>query len=233
MLTLAVDTSAPVGSLAILRDGRLARESTTNSTAASPRTKTVTHSTNLVPTIERLTAEEGLRIADFQLLAVGLGPGSFTGVRVAIATLKGFALAAGKPIVGVSSLDALALDNKDRLPPGCTGLAVITDAGRGELYAAFYSVLEGQFFKVNDASILTWPQLARRVLTPTFFVSPLLEEFLTPLGEHLGSRALPDTRNAAPSAHLVGLLAAEKFGEQQRGDPDLEPIYLRAAADRK
>lgn len=232
MLTLAVDTSSAVGSVAILRDGRWLGESTTVSTAASPRTKSVTHSTNLVPAIEELAARYSLSAARFDLLAVGLGPGSFTGIRVGIATLKGYALALKKPLVGVPSMDAMALANKDRLPKGCTSLAVLLDAGRGELYASFYSALEGQFFKVNDVSILDWEALQRRILTPTFFIGPQLNSFRDELSKRLAKRAVLDESEVQPSAHFVGLLGEEKFNEQQIGDPEVEPIYLRAAANR-
>jgi len=230
MLTLAFDTSSPVGSVALLRDGKLVAETTTNSTSTSPRTRTVTHSTNLVPAIEQLISSSKLEISNCDLFAVGLGPGSFTGIRVAIATAKGFALATGKPIAGVSSMDALALANKDRPPQGCTSLAVIVDAGRGEVYCSVYSNLEGQFFKVNDASILTLKELSARVLTQTFFVGPQIDQYRRELENLLGARARIDTAPGHPSAHIISLLAEEKFAEQQCGDSDLEPIYLRAPA---
>jgi tRNA threonylcarbamoyladenosine biosynthesis protein TsaB len=230
MLTLAFDTSAPVGSVAILRDGKLLAETTTNSVASSPRTKSVTHSTNLVPAIEKLSSEFNAQCSEFDLFAVGLGPGSFTGIRVAIATAKGFSLATKKPIVGVSSLDALALANKDRLPHGCTSLAAIVDAGRGEVYCSVYSNLDGQFFKVNEVSIVTLEQLRVRILTPTFFLGPEIGNFRGELEKHLGRRALVDSQPANPSAHIIALLAEEKFSEQQMGDSNLEPIYLRAPA---
>ena len=230
MLTLAFDTSAPVGSVAILRDGKLLAETTTNAIASSPRTKAVTHSTNLVPAIEKLGSEFQVPSSKFDLFAVGLGPGSFTGIRVAVATAKGFALAAKKPIVGVSSMDGLALANKDRLPQGCTSLAVIVDAGRGEVYCSVYSNLDGQFFKVNDVSIVTLEQLRARILTPTFFIGPEIGIFSGPLEKLLGALARVDSQPANPSAHVIALLAEEKFSEQQMGDSDLQPIYLRAPA---
>lgn len=245
MLTLAVDTSSAVGSVALVRDGKVLAETTTVSTAASPRTRTVTHSTNLVPTIERLIADcrlptpkafaspDSFGVADCDLLAVGLGPGSFTGIRVAIATMKGYALALHKPVIGVSSMDALALAHKDRLPKDCTTLAAIVDAGRGEVYCSAYSVLEGQFFKVNETAIVTIEALRARILTPTFFIGPQTAEHRPELEKHLGSRALVDTQPAHPSAGLVGLLAEEKFAEQQIGDADIEPIYLRLPAERR
>ena len=227
MLTLAVDTSSPVGSVALLRDGHPLAERTTSSQAASPRTKSATHSTNLVPAIEKLFSDLDLQITNCDLLAVGLGPGSFTGIRVAIATLKGFALVANKPIVGVSSMDALALGAKERLPAPCSSLAVIVDAGRGEVYCSVYSMLEGQFFKVNEAAIFTLPRLAAGLLTPTFFVGPQIHNYRAQLEQILSKRACVDSQPTTPAAHLVGLLAEEKFSDQKAGDVDLEPIYLR------
>jgi tRNA threonylcarbamoyladenosine biosynthesis protein TsaB len=233
MLTLAVDTSSAVGSVALVRDGNVLAETTRVSASVSPRTRTVTHSTNLVPTIEQLLSTLNPQPSALNLLAVGLGPGSFTGVRVAIATMKGYALALKKPVVGVSSMDALALAHKDRLPTGCTTLAAIVDAGRGETYCSTYSVLEGQFFKVTETTIVTIEQLRARILTPTFFIGPQLGEQRAALEKHLGSRAIVDGNPVHPSAAVVGLLAEEKFAEQRIGDGDIEPIYLRLPAEKR
>lgn len=233
MLTLAVDTSAAVGSVALVRDGSVLAEITTHSIAASPRAKMATHSTNLVPAIEKLISDVKLEISDCDLLAVGLGPGSFTGVRVAIATMKGYALALRKPIIGVSSMDALALANKERLPSGCSTLAVVVDAGRGEVYCSAYAVLDRQFFKVNETAIFGPEQLGARFLTPTFFIGPEVESWRAKLENVLGKRALVDAQPGHPSAALVGLLAEEKYSEQQMGDRDLEPIYLRQPVEKR
>lgn len=229
MITLAMDTSASVGSVAILRDGKPLAETSLYRPAES-RSRSTAVSSQLVPAVQRLFAENDLRLADTDLLAVGLGPGSFTGIRVAIATARGYAFALGKPLVGVNSMDAVALGSKERIPPAYSNLAVLVDAGRREMYCAVYSVLEGRFFKVNDAALLTLAEMRRRFLVPTFFAGPEIGLWRNELQQVLGRLALVDSVDHPPLARFIGSLAEEKFREQQAGDPELEPIYLRPAA---
>ena len=107
------------------------------------------------------------------------------------------------------------------------------DAGRGEIYCSAYSVLEGQFYKVNETAIITVEQLRARILSPTFFIGPQITGYRAELEKHLGSRAIVDSQDAHPSAALVGMLAEEKFAEQQIGDAEIEPIYLRLPAEKR
>ena len=100
MLVLAIDTTTSVCSVALAKDGSLLAEIATN----LPRT----HSQRLLPMVENLMAETGLKPEDLELLAVTRGPGSFTGLRIGIATIKGMGLALDLPVVGVSTLQVLA-----------------------------------------------------------------------------------------------------------------------------
>ncbi len=100
MLTLAVDTATDVCSVALAREGRLLAELT----ARIPHA----HSERLIPLIDNLFRETGLAPADLELLAVTRGPGSFTGLRIGMATVKGLGLALGIEAVGVSTLQVLA-----------------------------------------------------------------------------------------------------------------------------
>src|SRR5690349_6667536 len=100
MRTLALDTSTLVGTVAVLEDGALRAE-----WSASVR---ASHGETLLPELARTLAQAGLTLAQIDLFAVGLGPGSFTGVRIGVATAKGLALAERKPIVGITSLQVLA-----------------------------------------------------------------------------------------------------------------------------
>jgi tRNA threonylcarbamoyladenosine biosynthesis protein TsaB len=128
MLVLALDTSTFLGTVAVLRDGTLLSE-----LSASVR---ASHGETLLPHVERALTLAGVSLGQVDLLAVGIGPGSFTGVRIGVATAKGLALAEGKPLVGVTSLRALARG----IGPG-SGLAVpLLDAHKGEVYAAAYAL---------------------------------------------------------------------------------------------
>ena len=123
---LALDTSTEVGSVAVLRGDTLLAER-----AARVRAR---HGETLLPHCRGALADAGAVLGDVGLLVVGVGPGSFTGTRIGLATVKGLALAGGPPVVGISSLAALAMAAAPRL-----AAAGITLAGRGAVFAAGYA----------------------------------------------------------------------------------------------
>lgn len=122
MLILAADTSLPVLSVALVRDGELL-----GATAVEGR-----HSRNekLLPAIDWLLSETGVERTAVDLFAVTRGPGSFTGVRIGLATIQGMALALGKPVCAMSTHEAIA--------PAQGRWLIVDDAGRGELYVSLY-----------------------------------------------------------------------------------------------
>ena len=127
MISLGVDTSTAAGSVAVLQDGRLLGELNLASGAH--------HQERLLRSIDLMLDLAGLDISRVDLLTVALGPGTFTGLRVGIATVKGLALARGIPAYGISTLLALGHRHVHRGLP----VAPLIDAGRREIYAALYS----------------------------------------------------------------------------------------------
>ncbi len=127
MTVLSIDTTARTGSAAVVRNGVVLAE-----VRGDPA---ITHGQRLPGDLVRLVAEAGVSLNDVDLLAVAAGPGSFTGLRVGIAAMQGLAMAAGKPIVPISTLEALA-----RLGADAHGglVAPWVDAQRGEVFAALY-----------------------------------------------------------------------------------------------
>jgi len=108
----------------------------------------------------RVLAGAGARFPDLDLVAVGLGPGSFTSLRVGLATAKAFAFALGKPLVGVSSLKAMCWQVRDRL----SGLACpVLDARRGEVYAALYRASPGSLELAAPEFVATPEALAEKL----------------------------------------------------------------------
>jgi tRNA threonylcarbamoyladenosine biosynthesis protein TsaB len=127
MIVLSLDTTGRAGSAAILDDGRVLAE-----VSGDPA---VTHGQRLPGELMRLVEQAGISVDDLDLLAVAAGPGSFTGLRVGIAAMQGLAMASGKPIVPVSTLEALA--RAGSLDDGWL-VAPWIDAQRGEVFAALY-----------------------------------------------------------------------------------------------
>jgi len=120
MLILAADTSLPLLSVALLRDDDLI--------AAAALEGKGSRNEKLLPAIDWLLAEAGVDRHDVDLFAVTRGPGSFTGVRIGLATMQGLALALGKPVCAMSTHEAIA--------PATGRVAIVDDAGRGEFYVS-------------------------------------------------------------------------------------------------
>ena len=123
-LILAVDTTSEYGSLALVRDGELLEESLLHAPAS--------FSPVLYEELARLLKRHGVKLADVACFAAASGPGTFTGVRVALGCVKGLAEAMGRPAVAVSNLQAVARYGTARLRGGAL------DARRGEIYGAVY-----------------------------------------------------------------------------------------------
>ena len=127
MLILALDTSSPAGSLALLRDANVLSERV--STDHEPYSASVLRETRELLDGARISLEE------IDLFAVDAGPGSFTGLRVGLTTVKGWAEVLGKPVAAVSGLEAMAAQVSPSLAAGSL-VAAVMDARRGQIFGA-------------------------------------------------------------------------------------------------
>ena len=126
MKLLALDSSATVATVALCEDDRLLAEYTLNNGN--------THSETLLPMVESVLRSYGITVRDVDLFAASNGPGSFTGVRIGAATLKGLAFGAGKPCLGVSTLEAIAENLSVRAGLICP----VMNARRSQVYTALF-----------------------------------------------------------------------------------------------
>jgi tRNA threonylcarbamoyladenosine biosynthesis protein TsaB len=222
MITLAIDTSTPRGAVALLRDEKpLAEEFFDRSTPGQ----------NLFDATAKVLAGNHLAVKDLGLIAIGLGPGSFTGVRSGIAAAKGLALPGKLPVTGASSFDALALTALPKMPRDCPQMCVLGDARRDEVYFALYD-REGRC--VKDCRITTLEAIADEIHNPIWFVSPEIERFKSDIASLFGGFASICQTPLFPSAAALGWLAVQRFhADADRGDEHLEPIYLRVPDYRK
>ena len=151
MRVLAIDVSALAASAALTQDGKLLGEFFLN--------VGLTHSVTLLPMVTQLLRHAGVRADDVDLFAVTNGPGSFTGVRIGVATVKGLAMAADKPCVGISSLEAIAYNL-----PFCQGLVCCAmDARRDQVYTALFRSENGRMERLLPDSAMAVTALGERL----------------------------------------------------------------------
>src|SRR6201997_238823 len=131
VLVLALDTSSPSGSLAVLRDEKV-------NGVVSTATGEV-YSSRMFRELEFLLSELSLRMDEFDLFSVAAGPGSFTGLRVGLAAVKGWAEVCAKPIAAVSALEAVAVQARSN----AALIVPVLDARRGQLYFGLYRPVTG------------------------------------------------------------------------------------------
>lgn len=210
MRLLAVETSSLAGGVALLDD-----EAVRGEYGLDVR---VTHSERLMPAIDRLLRDAGWRPEDLEGLAVAVGPGSFTGLRIGLSAVKGLALALGVPVAPVPTLDAMAAV----LPYATLPVCPVLDARKGEVYCSLYRWEEDHMRREWDYLALAPTALARRLTEPVLL-----------LGDGAGAvdsvhaRLAPPHRRR-PSAAAVGVLGLDLM---RRGASvpatDLLPLYLR------
>lgn len=225
MLILALDTSSNLGSIAVLRDDTVLAQTDTGGA--------MEHAAKLFPALDKLLSAASVTLTDINLYAVGIGPGSFNGIRVGIAAIKGLRLVTQTPMVGISSADAIAEDAVSRCPADRKQIAVITDARRGEWYFSLYKVGANSATKVDGDSTVAPANLPPLIREPTFFVGPdnrkLRDPFTSLNWGDASPFALLEKNDSFPRAAIIGRLGAKKFLAQGAGDAEVEPIYLRQA----
>jgi tRNA threonylcarbamoyladenosine biosynthesis protein TsaB len=220
-LIVAVETSTECCSAALLRDGAVLERS-----ELAPRR----HAALILPMIESLLDEAGLSRRGLDAVAVGRGPGAFTGVRLAISVAQGLALGLDIPVIPVSSLAALAQD----APPGDASILAVIDARMGEIYAgAFRRKSDGlvEAFgaeSVGPASMLVLPDAAKYTNGQWNVVGSGWTAYQDALTGRL--RQSPAWADGAryPQARAVAQLAAPQFASGQGVAPEYAlPVYLR------
>jgi tRNA threonylcarbamoyladenosine biosynthesis protein TsaB len=214
MIILALDTSTRTGSSAVLRDDDLLAEVLGDAAR--------THAERLPADLMQALDSARLALGDVDVFAVATGPGSFTGLRVGIATMQGLALAADRPLIGVSVLDALA-----HAAAAGAGARVASwvDAWRGEVYAALYDgvrEVEGASVELPDAI------LARLGGVRTLFIGDGAAAHREVIARAMGSSGVLPPSLEPPLAGVIGRLArAEVAAGHQPGPADIQPIYVR------
>ncbi len=216
MKILAVDTSSKVASVAILADDKLLSENVLNNG--------LTHSETIMPMIDDVMKKSGQKPDDIDVFAVANGPGSFTGLRIGVATVKGLALATGKRAVGVNTLEALCYN----LPLCPYLLAPIMDARRGEVYNAFYRFCGGELIEVTKPRGIALTRCMEELKQrgeKVVFLGDGVAVFKEEIEKELGDLALFAPVNACEQrASSVAVAAYSKIADKEE---KLIPVYIR------
>ena len=184
------------------------------------------HAESLTPAIEFICRQARVELSEIGVVAVGLGPGLFTGLRVGIATAKAIAQALRVPMIGISSLDLLAFPA--RFSPRL--IAAVIDARRGELFSAQYRQVPGGLQRITDPIVCTPADLASDLMATGEDVL-LIGDGALRYAEHFAgitNLEIVEQGLAYPSARsLVQLAHAQALREEWVRPWELSPIYLR------
>jgi tRNA threonylcarbamoyladenosine biosynthesis protein TsaB len=219
MRILGIDTATSCGGIGLIDDDGIVAEYAFH--------REETPSAQLVPAIKTLLEESQLDLGGIDGMAISLGPGSFTGLRVGLSAVKGLALATEKPVAGVATLDALAA----QLPPTTAQICPLVDARKGEVYTALYKQREGgRVEQLSPYKVLSPSKLFEEIpLQETVFVGDGVETYGELIAERLGHKAL----FAPPHLNCLRGSTVAELGLQhiKKGEKDdissLVPIYVR------
>lgn len=217
MKVLAVETSTLMGSVAVVEERAILCELTLHVAE--------THSSQLMPAIDHVLQTVNCRPEEIDAFAAALGPGSFTGLRIGLSTLQGLAVAASKPLVGVSTLEAMAW----AFPYCSFTICPILDARMKEVYAARFKADAGTISRLSDDLVLPVSDLLEGHGEETLFFGSGAERYREQIVEIMGESAhFSPNEISGARASVVGFLALEKLEAAESGDANtIEPIYIR------
>ena len=220
MKVLAVDTSTQAGSVAALEDDTLLAEVAVTSSQ--------THAKRLMPGIDACLEMAGLGVADCDAFAVTTGPGSFTGLRIGISTVKGLGFATKKPVAGVSTLDALAY----QFPSFPHLVCPMLDARKGQIYTGLYESKGHMSWKrVIEDCVVEPKEWLKQIQRMCLFVGDGTHAYGAFIRQALGSVAqfAPPYLNRV-RASVVAYIGMKQILDGEAADVStLVPYYIRAS----
>ena len=220
MNLLAIETSSPVLSVVLKKTGNKLRHATVKGY--------MKHAENLLPVINRLLKKEKLKIGDIDTFLIGRGPGSFTGLRIGFATLKGFLSIRSKPCYGASSLDLIASGIKPEKHANLTlkgykNLAVCLDAKRDKLYARLYRYHKKRWVPDGSPCVTLIEEMAQKLPQGSWIAGDGITKFDVKRFDQV-----PEKDRHPRAATLVELFETKDPLLKKLTRPkDFLPVYLR------
>ena len=214
MKVLGIETSGNIGGIALGKDNRIIITGSLGAPAL--------HDKELVSAIKSMLCEVGWTPLDIDLIAVDVGPGSYTGLRVGVTCAKTLGYALNKPVIDVPVFDVIA----ENYPMDSTPICPVLDARRGHVYACIYQLENTQRKRVSDFLVIQPERLLSILPRPVIIfgsgVLPYREQLLQ-------KNVFTDAENmATPKAEYVALLGESAYKAGRRCESDkLLPLYLR------
>jgi tRNA threonylcarbamoyladenosine biosynthesis protein TsaB len=217
MFILGIETATKTGGVAIVSDDGVLAEYTLNIEA--------THSERLMSTVDRVLKDTGLALSRIDGYGVSIGPGSFTGLRIGLSTVKGLAFTTGKPLAAVPTLKALAWN----VPYSRHQVCPLLDAKKKEVYAALYRHDGRDLLPVWDETVVPLSELTERITGEVVFTGEGARLFAEDIRRLFAGRAhIAPLSAMVPSAASVAEIALVMLKGGQGTDPDnVSPLYIR------
>lgn len=220
MKILALETATSWQSIALLDDGRVLAQSDQDATGSQ--------ATLLLPAIDQLLKKTGLRLSELDGLACSIGPGSFTGIRVGVATCLGLRAATDLPLALVPTLEAMARQLRDATEPMCP----VLPSRKGELYWAIFDWREGRLERTLAEHVGSPAALAHTLTRHTILFgdgwSTMEADIRAALSPSMKISAAPASMGK-PSAVTVGLLGLDKLRRGEVAGMQVTPFYVQRA----
>ncbi len=223
MLVLGIETATMTGGVALVNDEQIISEYTLN-----VRT---THTARLMPALDQILRDSSVDKREIDGIAISLGPGSFTGLRIGMATAKGLALGLDIPLLGVPTLDALA----GNIPFAAYQICAILDAKKKEIYYSLYRYSGEQagspLQRQVPYQVVSPDKLVSQIDEKTVFLGDAVGAYGDFISENLGELALfaPDAQRFPRAATVAEMGLAKLKAGEHLDVAFVEPIYIRAS----
>ena len=212
MLILALETSTELGSCALWRDGVLSERTCPPGNS---------HSETLLPLVRELLAEAGVKVGGLDAIAFGVGPGAFTGLRVACGVAQGLAVAANLPLIPVTSLETMAAQ------AGAQRVLALLDARMGEVYSGRYQLTDGAYVLHGDIRVSA-PDTVFLPTEPGWIACGNAIAAYPALATRLSGAGMATQPGIFPTAAVLARLAAPRAARGEGIDAALAaPLYIR------
>ncbi|MBN1870134.1 MAG: tRNA (adenosine(37)-N6)-threonylcarbamoyltransferase complex dimerization subunit type 1 TsaB [Candidatus Omnitrophica bacterium] len=215
MNLLCIDTSTSVLSVAVSKNERILRFRNTKLGRPLDR--------SIMPSIQSVLSGTGMTVGELDGFAVGLGPGSFTSLRVGLSTIKGMVFALRKPVIGVSSLDLLAMNVR-----GSAQVCALVDARRNLVYACHYEKKGSALIRKSDYLLTDIHNVLKQIKGEIVFIGDGLKLYKEGIERAKGiTPRFVAEKNSFPQAKYLVPLVLERFRNKKWDQVDqLVPLYL-------